>query len=267
MNLRTIPIPEENDATRIVSILDDMIKLNEKILLNNKLDKEQLGMLKPIDMMTYLFFERMNNHNRSFIKLADENDNILISRSMFEGALFLAYATKNTDKKIAYRWKLSLYIQFMDEFEHPDFPPEFKVEIDAVKTDLDNFFKRNGKYHNKWLDKNIHDIAQDLDDSCKNMYKNYYKPMANFHHWDYESTINNSEFNNKVDEACISKLVNQLHAYLMVIFSNRLIGGLFLTLLVRNDMDSMDKMEKINERLDTISFIKTKHVTITSKHI
>ncbi|MCX8809245.1 hypothetical protein [Vibrio parahaemolyticus] len=99
MNLRTIPIPEENDATRIVSILDDMIKLNEKILLNNKLDKEQLGMLKPIDMMTYLFFERMNNHNRSFIKLADENDNILISRSMFEGALFLAYATKNTDKK------------------------------------------------------------------------------------------------------------------------------------------------------------------------
>lgn len=269
MNLRELNLPDDNDVKKLTVIFDSLMELTNSLIEENRLSKEKLGEFKPLKMMIYLFLERVNYQNKSFFHLSGFSDSILISRSMFEGALFLAYSAKNVDKEIAYRWKLSLYVDFVNDMSREDFPLELRNEIDDVKSDLDKFFLSKDKksYHNKWLDKNIFDVAKDLDDVCQTMYREYYQPMAKYHHWDFTQIISMSHVNSTHEGSKFKVLLGQFNSYLIAIFSNLLIIKLFVEFFPK-DIQGKSIVKSVNdleEQLGRISFIKTKKVKLTTR--
>lgn len=271
MELNVENFPKEHDLSKLVCIEAKAAELMRSIFCAYKLRKEDLGNLNPEMLMAYLFTERQIRHAESFSLLKSQSDKLLVSRTMFEGALFLAYAIKMKGSEIADKWKLHFYVQWIENANDKNFPPEMRRQIENNRNDIDRFFRKETKgqvvYSNKWISTNIHDIALCLDDVCKSMYDNYYRPMAEYHHWSSLSLFEYSHVNDGDEGSMIKRVIGAIHAYLISIFSALLIAKIFLTLFDRKSCDGIKRLrdiEEVEEMLSELHFIKTKKVMMTS---
>lgn len=266
MELDVSHLPDEHDLKKLVDIEARVSRIMKLAFDGKRKDKDELSKLSPEMFMAYLFTERQICHTESFSLLNAKSDKILISRTMFEGALFLAYAikTKNTEE-LAKRWKLHFFVEHLECSDQEGFPVDLKRLIDENIIDIDRFFKKNnGCYSNKWQTKNIHDIALSLDAVCKSMYVNYYKPMAEYHHWSALSILQYSHINENDRGSQVKNIVDVINSYLISIFSTILVSKIFLTLFSDKPDIRMSEIEKAEELLSELSFIKTKKVTVSS---
>jgi hypothetical protein len=271
MDLDFEHLPKEHDLRKLICIEAKAAELMKSIFCAYKLQKEELGNLSPEMLMAYLFTERQIRHTESFSLLKDQSDKLLISRTMFEGALFLAFAIKRKENEIADKWKLHFYTQWIDSINDKDLPPEMRHQIEINRNDIDRFFRKeiNGQvvYSSKWISTNIHDIALCLDNACKSMYDNYYRPMAEYHHWSSLSLFEYSHVNDGDEGSMIKRIIGAINAYLISIFSTLLVAKIFLTLFDQKSCEGikrLKKIEKIEEMLSELRFIKTKKVMMTS---
>lgn len=271
MELNLEHLPKEHDLRKLVCVEAKAAELMRSIFCAYKLQKEELGNLSSEMLMAYLFTERQIRHAESFGLLKDQPDKLLISRTMFEGALFLAFAIKRKGNEIADRWKLHFYVQWIESANDKDFPPEMRRQIESNRNNIDRFFRRETKgqvvYSNKWISTNIHDIALCLDDVCKSMYDNYYRPMAEYHHWSSHSLFEYSHVNDGDEGSMIKRVIGVINAYLISIFSTLLVAKIFLTLFDRESCDGIKRLKEIEEvekMLSELRFIKTKKVMMTS---
>jgi len=134
------------------------------------------------------FSERQLSQIKSLNLIADQDDAILIARSMFEGALYLCYSIKHKD--MSKRWRLfSIVIdkQRMDDAElnGEHVPDKVKKTINELLPEVDRLFKdKKGKYAKCWYGKkSIKEIAKNVGDEFIYLYETYYSPMSEYHHW------------------------------------------------------------------------------------
>jgi hypothetical protein len=160
-----------------------LICLSEYICskLKGDLDNDLLFMCR-------VFAERQISQMKSILLLADRDDAILISRSMFEGALYLAYSIKN--KEMARRWRLFSIIidkRRADEsvLSGENVPEKVKSIIAELLPECNKYFlKKNGTYCDTWKgNKKIRSIAEEIDVKFVELYDNHYSPMSDYHHW------------------------------------------------------------------------------------
>lgn len=265
-------LSKEHDLRKLVCIEAKAVELMRSIFCAYKLQKEELGNLSSEKLMAYLFAERQIRHAESFSLLKGKPDKLLVSRTMFEGALFLAFAVKRKGNEIADKWKLHFYVQWIERVNDKDFPPEMRRQIEINRNDIDRFFRKEipGQevYSNKWISTNIHDIALCLDDVCKSMYDNYYRPMAEYHHWSSLSLFEHSHINDGDEDSKIKRVVGAINSYLISAFSTLLVSKIFLMLFDRESRDGIKRLKEIEgveEMLSELKFIKTKKVMMTIK--
>lgn len=134
------------------------------------------------------FSERQLSQLKSLNLIADQDDAILIARSMFEGVLYLCYSIKHKD--MSKRWRLFSIIidkQRMDDAElnGDHVPDEVKKTINKLLPEVDRLFKgKNGKYSKYWHgNKSIKEISRNVGDEFVSLYETYYSPMSEYHHW------------------------------------------------------------------------------------
>ncbi|EPE2279834.1 DUF5677 domain-containing protein [Vibrio cholerae] len=271
MELNVEHLPKEHDLSKLVDIESQAVDLMKSVFDSHKLQKKELCQVSSEKLMAYLFTERQIRHTESFALLKKSSDKVLISRTMFEGALFLAYAIKAHNNEVAKKWKLHFYVEHIEHLNDENFPPDLKKQIDENRGDIDRFFRRvnNGKitYSNKWLTTNIHDIALNLDNVCKSMYEQYYRPMAEYHHWSSLSLFQYSHINDSDEGSMTKRVVDTINAYLVSTFSSLLVSNVFLSVICPEGNKEIRRLKEIEDMLNELSFIKTKKVTISTSNI
>lgn len=139
-------------------------------------------------LMCKHFSERQASHIKSLNLLADQDDVILIARSMFEGALYLFHSIRNNTCKNWLLFSVILDKQTMDRAEQmgTPIPDEEKDFIKKMLPEAETIFKipKKSGYYKTWLcGKTIKDIATNVGDSFSGFYTSHYEPMSDFHHW------------------------------------------------------------------------------------
>jgi len=154
----------------------------------------QPNLHNDLDYMCKVFLERQLSQIESLIILKNKNDSILIARSMFEGALYLAYSVKIPE--MCHRWRFYGYvidIKRMNQYksEGKDIPIEIENEINKNKEEVDRLFKKDdGSYTYSWYgNKSIRKIAKEVDNEFLRLYDTYYSPMSEYHHWGVASLV------------------------------------------------------------------------------
>jgi hypothetical protein len=138
-----------------------------------------------LEHMCKCFSKRQLAQLQSLILLEGNDDAILIARSMFEGLLYLSYSIKN--REMCRRWRLFSCVGDIKRIEATDDTPPVEVveQLKVLKPEIDSFFKKeNGEYHINWYgNKTIKKIANSIDNQYLYLYKTYYCPMSEYHHW------------------------------------------------------------------------------------
>ncbi len=151
----------------------------QEILIDLKGD-----MANDLHYMCKIFLKRQLSQLRSVILLQDNDDVILIARSMFEGALYLSYSIKNID--MSRRWRLfGLLIDKQRIANGEEAPDELIKFLKKHMPEVDSLFKKeNGSYEKYWYgNKSIKQIANEVDPIFVELYEKYYSPMSEYHHW------------------------------------------------------------------------------------
>ncbi|CAI8975659.1 putative HEPN_AbiU2 domain-containing protein [Pseudomonas sp. IT-P100] len=162
-------------------------KCQELLLICSRMVAEvKGGEFDDLRYMCHAFFLRQIQHMKSILLLKGECDSQLVSRSMFEGALYLMYAGKEC--QIARRWRLYCIVvdkQKMDEAELNGIsvPSDIKRIINENIVECDELFKcEDGQYINNWREgESIYSIVKKV--GFEKLYDQYYFPMSDYHHW------------------------------------------------------------------------------------
>ena len=168
-------------------LLESLNKINQELETVGKEIYSDLNgdMGNDLNYMCKCFLKRQLTQLRSLILLKDEDDVILIARSMFEGSLYLAYSMKNIE--MARRWRLFSLVVDMQRIQNSEeeVPENVADMIENFKPEVDLLFKKdNGDYHKNWYgNKTIKKIARAVDDQYVYLYDTYYSPMSEYHHW------------------------------------------------------------------------------------
>ena len=154
--------------------------------------------------MCKVFLERQLSQIESLIKLDNKDDIILIARSMFEGALYLAYSVKKPE--MCKRWRLYTFVIDIErmkkyKIEGKDIPSEIEKKINENKEEVDRLFMLdNGSYAFTWHGKkSIRKIASEINDEFLRLYDTYYSPMSEYHHWGVASLVRRYKILNKYE--------------------------------------------------------------------
>lgn len=144
-------------------------------------------MTNDLLFMCKSFSERQLSQIKSLNLIADQDDSILISRSMFEGALYLSYSIKNNMSR---EWRLFSVVTDKKRLDDAKLngehvPDEVERAIEKLLPEVNKLFKdKNGKYVKSWYGKKtIKEIASDVGDEFTHLYEKYYSPMSEYHHW------------------------------------------------------------------------------------
>lgn len=175
------------------ALAERLLQLGNKIEIESKAIYESFtgDMNNDLNYLCLCFLHRQLNFLSGINKLQKDNNIILLSRSMFEGALYLSLAIKYPE--YAKRWRLYSFVIDMQRIESGDEPPEeIRNMINSQKDEVDQLFlktKKNGDqfYQNKWVDKTIKSLAEEVDQTFLRLYKQYYSPMSDFHHFGTKS--------------------------------------------------------------------------------
>lgn len=144
------------------------------------------GVVDDLEYMCQVFFLRQIQHMGSILKLKGECDSQLISRSMFEGALYLMYAKK--DRRVARRWRLYCVVVDKQRMDEADLrgvftPLDVREMVEGLLPECDELFKgADGEYAQTWREgESIHSIVKKV--GFERLYDEYYYPMSDYHHW------------------------------------------------------------------------------------
>lgn len=171
------------------SVIDNLQEFGKEILgLEAKFLELELDMSIDLNHMSKLFAIRLFQQLHAMFLLKDNENHILIARSMFEGGVYLASCI--TDGQLASDWRnYSLVIdkQRFDSTDNKDNVPKFVInELDSKKNIIDGFKNKNGKFHTSWKkDKTVRDLSSIA--KLEYFYHTYYSPMSDFHHWGTKS--------------------------------------------------------------------------------
>lgn len=172
------------------SVIDNLQEVGKEILgLEAKFLELELDMSIDLNHMSKLFAIRLFQQLHAMFLLKDNENHILIARSMFEGGVYLASCIN--DGQLATDWRNYSFVidkQRLDSMDNKDDVPECVIkQLDANKTIIESFINtKNGKFYNSWKkDKTIRELSSIA--KLEYFYHTYYSPMSDFHHWGTKS--------------------------------------------------------------------------------
>lgn len=170
-------------------LIDSLQEVGREILgLEPKFLEIELDMSLDLNHMSKLFAIRLFQQLNAMFLLQDNENHILIARSMFEGGVYLVSCIN--DEQLASDWRNYSFIidkQRFDSMDNKDDVPESIIKaLDNNKNIINGFKTKNGKFHNSWKkDKTIRELSSIA--KLEYFYNTYYSPMSDFHHWGTKS--------------------------------------------------------------------------------
>lgn len=242
-------------------IAKEMDAIGQEIYSGLKGDMEN-----DLQFMCKLFSKRQLSQLRSLVLLEGRDDTILIARSMFEGALYLSYATK--DEAMSRRWRLFSCvtdIQRIDSSGDP-VPEDLRMLLENLKPEVDKLFKKeDGEYHRNWHgDKSINKISKLVDNQYQYLYQTYYSPMSEYHHWATAAfgkryKLDDNRIITIDNDQVKMELADALCMALSSIFSTLKIASKILD----GEKDCLNKIEILAARIKDLDGTTTREINIT----
>lgn len=179
-------IDEKSQIEQFSKYIDDLQKIGKKILnLKDQFRQLELDMNIHVNHAAKLFAMRQFEQLEAMLLLSDNENIILISRSMFEGAVYIGCFC--VDAKLAEDWRNYAFVIDQIRVNNGENAPEEILELlKNNKSRIDGFKQRNGKFYYSWTKgekiKKLSSIAK-----LEHFYENYYSKMSDYHHWGTKS--------------------------------------------------------------------------------
>lgn len=245
---------DDNQIEKFNRMIDDIKKIGSHIMrLESNFRNLELDMHNDIFYISKLFSIRQFKQLHAMFKLEDNENHILISRSMFEGAVYLSSFLK--DNNLASNWRNYAYvvdkIRMDSSCDKNEIPENVKRILLSKQEVIDSFKDKNGKFYPSWIKgksiKNLSEIA-----GLGEFYKKYYSPMSEFHHWGTKSFgIRYGCLNSDVEELTSAEIkLESLNAWCMSISSILSVLSI-LADYAQND-NLIKKISKLQENLSKI---------------
>ncbi|NNP71704.1 hypothetical protein A7P53_04375 [Acinetobacter defluvii] len=166
---------------------------------------------------------RQLNHYKTVLYLAENlhSDTNLISRSMFEGALYFFYLCH--DPKMMREWRLYSCVETLKLIDKAksngeNVPQELLNAVYIYKDEYEKAFKKpNGEFYLSWK-KNITIKQMAMKTKhFQHLYNEYYVPLSDYHHWghaslayDFQITDDNQDVNVNTSSASLTMITKSL---------------------------------------------------------
>ena len=223
------------------------------------------NMENDLHFMCKSFSKRQLSQLKSLIRLKEQDDVILIARSMFEGALYLSYCIKHPE--MSRRWRLFSFVLDIQRIENGESAPnEVKELIKQFTPEVNQLFKKkNGSYERSWYgNKSIKQVARDTAEDFVQLYEKYYSPMSEYHHWATASFGKRYklELNSLIEINSNQVKLERANSICMALSS------IFSTLKVSCellDSKNIGKIKSIEKKLRELEGTVTREINITKK--
>lgn len=194
---------DEQDRKSLNKSIYELQKISKEILkLEILAQRIELDMNNNMNYVTKIFIMRQFEQLTAMLKLKNNENHILISRSMFEGLVYLM-CFRACESLLADWRNYSLVIDKMraDKTPSDEIPDEVTRYLKQHKTKIESFMKQDGSFYSKWSKKlSIKEMAKSAD--LLEFYDKYYSEMSDYHHWGTKSF--------GIRYKCLEKNVNRL---------------------------------------------------------
>jgi hypothetical protein len=198
-------VKNNNEHTTIEQLnisIDNIQKIGKKILdLKYKFEQIELDMNIDRNYAAKLFAMRQFEQLKAMFALSDNENHILISRSMFEGVVYIGCFLE--DFKLAKDWRNYAFVVDQMRIDNGDKASNEVMELlKNKKTEIDKFKNKKGKFYHSWnKDKSIKELSSIA--KLEDFYDKYYSCMSDFHHWGTRSF--------GIRYECLEKNINRLN--------------------------------------------------------
>ena len=179
-------IDEKSQIEQFSKSIDDLQKIGKKILnLKDRFEQLELDMNIHVNHAAKLFAMRQFDQLEAMLLLSDNENIILISRSMFEGAVYIGCFC--VDDKLVEDWRNYSFVIDQIRVNNGESAPKEILEL--LKNNeciIDGFKRSNGKFHSSWTKG---ESVKKLSSKAKleHFYEYYYSKMSDYHHWGTKS--------------------------------------------------------------------------------
>ncbi len=246
---------EHTTIKKFNSSIDELQKIGKKILaLELPFKQLELDMHINVNYVTKLFAMRQFDQLKAMFALFDNENHILISRSMFEGAVYIGCFCR--DIELAKDWRNYSFVVDQMRIDNGDKVPDEVVEsLRNKKAEIDKFKNKKGQFYLSWTkNKSVKDLSSIA--GLEHFYNMYYSKMSDFHHWGtksfgvrYDCSISNI---NRLNTAEVK--LESLIAWCMSISS--IINVLFILSALAKDSELHNEVEKLRKELLNLDGMK-----------
>ncbi|WGE64070.1 DUF5677 domain-containing protein [Actinobacillus equuli subsp. haemolyticus] len=234
-------------------------EIGKKIIdLENDIKRLELDMNIHINYAAKLFSLRQFTQLSAMFLLRDNENIILISRSMFEGAVYLGSFVK--EPILSENWRYYCLIVDQQRVDATTDKTEILDEVTSFlnqyKPIIDDFKKSNGEFYKTWTKgrtiKELSSIAQ-----LEYFYKEYYSSMSDFHHWGTKSFgIRYKCLSQNIKELLTAEIkLDCLNAWCMAISS--ILCVLKILAIRSNDKKLKEDISSLENEIQQINALKT----------
>ena len=249
------------------SVINNIQKICNKILdMKSQFERLELNMHVNINYLAKLFAMRMFDQLKAMFALSNNENHILISRSMFEGNVYISCCYKDPD--LAKDYRNYAYVIDQKHVESCDKAPAEIIEIlENYKKEIDGFRKKNkknGKFYHSWTKgSSIESLSSTVE--LKDFYDKYYSNMSDFHHWGVRSFgIRYECLENNIKRLNTPEIkLESVNAWCMS--TSAIINVLELLSTLANNKDLINELKKIKEELKIMENIKITEITYNHK--
>lgn len=172
----------QNTCNFIIEICTELTKLEAKCRLI------KLDMSKDINYVSKAFSIRLFEQLNAMLLLKNNENHILVARSMFEGAVY--FASFHKDPQLLKDWRNYSFvldqIRVNSSGEDEGIPDDVTRYLNENKSTIDNFKNKNGDFYLSWTkNKSIKELSSIAE--LEYFYKKYYAQMSDYHHWGNKS--------------------------------------------------------------------------------
>ncbi|TYA51682.1 hypothetical protein FXB78_02360 [Aggregatibacter actinomycetemcomitans] len=246
--------------------INELKKIGQDIsALKTQFEKLELNMRITRNYISKLFVMRQLSQLDAMFKLEDNENCILISRSMFEGAVYLGSFIQ--EPALAEDWRNYSFV--IDQIRADSISDKSKIpeyvtkELLENKKIIDGFKTKKGNFYSSWTKgRKIKELATIA--KLESYYEEYYSKMSEYHHWGTKSFgiryLCLDKNTDRLDTAEIKLEV--LYSWCMAISSILAVLQIFSQCL--GDENVIKLINDISSELHNLNGLKTRTITYSN---
>lgn len=259
-------------------LTDELKVICEKLLvISDEICSLEGDMSDEVQKVCLFFCIRQTNHMRNLIKIFNQNDVMLIARSMLEGVIYQLAMLPDKKNTLMEQWQLFpcvMDIKNMDRGD--DMQPQDELTVEFYKKNrlrIEELFKKNnGEWYRKWTTKQtIRELAYIAGEPLLKWYDIFYAELSEYHHWDSTWFAKNYQVRGqtitKVEDGSLeseAKFISIAVAMQAICLS----ANAYLLSIGRKDSEYFNELEELGNESNKIferGGMKLKEVNVTTR--